>query len=169
MKIKIKTWRITVATMCGVWISAALFTVSSPLWKYLCHYSMILRGTPYYKPLFIFCICDYLKFPICDRVLFHEDRATSCVKLLLYIWGDENSSNEPLQNTAKIVLGLTVVFLVTCVPCHALLTHIISTANTHISASTRTIIILLMNNKISYKLLVSTCLLLINLILVSVP
>jgi len=65
-----------------------------------------------------------------------------------------------------IVLGFTVVFLISCVPCHALLTHIMSIANTHISSIKPTIIILLMNYKLRYKLLVSTCLLVINLILV---
>jgi len=45
------TWHVTVATVFGVWIVAGLFTVLSPLSKYLCHESMKLRRITYYKPL----------------------------------------------------------------------------------------------------------------------
>ena len=74
----------------------------------------------------------------------------------------QNPETNPWKITAKIVLAL-IVFLISCVlSCHAPLTHIISTANTHFSDITLIKIIFHMNNKLKYTLLVLTCLPLIN-------
>ena len=48
------TWRVAVATICGVWIVAALFAVPSALTKCLCTDSTILNLTSYYQLVVIF-------------------------------------------------------------------------------------------------------------------
>ena len=54
-------WRATAASICGVWIAAALFAIPSALSKFICYVSVMeLRNITYYKrvrtsELFVSC------------------------------------------------------------------------------------------------------------------
>ena len=65
------------------------------------------------------------------------------------------------RNTAKIVVGLTVVFMISYVPYHVSCTYTICTADVSI-LSTITDILLYSNYELQHTYLISTCLLLIN-------
>ena len=58
------TWRVSAATVCGVWIVAALFAVHSALSKYQCENFAGLIHITYLQLMFIFelyCILCFLK------------------------------------------------------------------------------------------------------------
>jgi hypothetical protein len=96
----------------------------------------------------------------CDCLHLHHDRPPSCGNLSLYIWEDKNSQLLTCRNTAKIVAGLTVVFLISYVLYHALWAYKICTEEVEIYYAKITFIILYLNYKFLY--LISTYFLLIN-------
>jgi hypothetical protein len=59
------TWRVTVATVCGVWIVAALFAVPSDLSNYLCEGLQITGSINYYQLVIIFEILLSCVIPLC--------------------------------------------------------------------------------------------------------
>jgi hypothetical protein len=76
--------------------------------------------------------------------------------------GTENSQLKTRRNTAKIVVGLTVVFLISYVPYHVFWIYIIWTEDEKVFVLKFTDILDYWNYKLRYTYLISTCLLLIN-------
>jgi len=75
--------------------------------------------------------------------------------------GTQNRQLETRRNTAKIVLGLAVVFLISYVPYHVFWTYFISTQENTIAFDS-TDILGYSNYELQYTYLISTCILLIN-------
>jgi hypothetical protein len=120
------TWRATVATICGVWIVAALFAVPSSLSRYLCNEPKSYKMVIYYLHEFIFELSVSCVLPLCViaftyimTALHLEESSRSICE-----W-TQNSQLKTRKNTAKIVVGLTVVFLICYVPYHAFGTYIV--------------------------------------------
>jgi hypothetical protein len=122
------TWRATGATICGVWIVAALFAVPAAVSK--CLKSLILWRANYYQCLIIFqllvsCVLPFgviaFSYIMIARHLLKSSSSLS--------GGTQNSRLETRKSTAKIVLGLTVVFLISYVPYHVLKTYLFSLIN----------------------------------------
>jgi hypothetical protein len=59
------TWRATGATICGVWIVAALFAIPAARSKYLCVKSILLWRTKYYQRVAIFHLLVPCVLPLC--------------------------------------------------------------------------------------------------------
>ena len=131
------TWRVTVATICGVWIVAALFAIPSALSKYLC------------KGLWVYNLFSYYVFDDMSAVMTYHQRVVIfellvscaiplCVISFTYIMtalhlvksshsipeGTQNPQVNTRRTTAKIVVGLTVVFMISYVPYHVLWTYV---------------------------------------------
>jgi len=113
------------ATFCGVWIVAALFAVPSTLSRYMC--STYLSTTiAYYKHVVIFELLVSCVLPLCviaftytmtARILVESSRSLS--------EGIQNPKQKTRRFTAKIVLGLTAVFVISYVPYHVFWTYFI--------------------------------------------
>ena len=120
------TWRGTVAAFFGVWIVAALFAVPSALSKCLCTEVLILTCVNYYQRVVIFellvscllllCVVDF-SYVMVARHLVDSSGSIS--------EGTQNPQLKARRNTAKIVVGLTVVFLIIYVLYHAFWTYFI--------------------------------------------
>ncbi len=68
-----QTWRCTVATICGVWIVAAIFALPPERAEYLFCNSTLLMFTNYYKLLTIFhlivsCVLPLIVIVFCDAM-----------------------------------------------------------------------------------------------------
>jgi hypothetical protein len=123
------TWRVTVATICGVWIVAGLIAVPSALSKYLCFYSNSSTNIPYYKRVVIFELLVSCVLPLCVIGFSYITTARHLVISSRPI--SEETQNPQLNTrriTAKIVLALTVVFLISFVPYHVFWAYIFCTA-----------------------------------------
>jgi len=113
------------ATFCGVWIVAALFAVPSTLSKYMC--SKYLSSTlAYYHHVVIFellvsCVLPLIviafTYTMTARILVESSRSLS--------EGIQNSQQKTRRYTAKIVLGLTAVFVISYVPYHVFWTYFV--------------------------------------------
>jgi len=121
-------WRDTVATICGVWIVAALFAVPSALSNYLCQEYILSISITYYQRVVVFELLVSCVLPLCglaftyimtDRHLVESSRSIS--------EGTQNPQLKTHRNTAKIMVGQTVVFLISYVPYHAFWTYLICT------------------------------------------
>jgi hypothetical protein len=115
------TWRITVSTICGVWIVAALFAIPSALSEYIC-FGIIReeRNMAYYKRVFTFELLVFCVLPLFVIAFFYTMTAHHLVKSADLI--SEETQNPQLnkrKNVAKYVMGLTVVFMISCVPYYA--------------------------------------------------
>jgi hypothetical protein len=158
------TWRVTVASIFGVWILAAIFAVPSTFPRFLCGKDF-LRELRYYKLLIIFDLIVFCVVPLCVIAFTYIMTARHLVENSRPL--SEETQNPQLKtrrNTAKVLVGLTVVFSITCVPYYAAWTYFfwtpeINTPNypfkyKDISPSTY--------GELLYKNLISTCFLLIN-------
>jgi hypothetical protein len=120
------TWRATVATICGVWIVAALFAIPSALSKELCQECYGPRCLTYYKNVVLFELLVSCVLPLCVIAFSYIMTARHLLKSARPI--SEETQNPRLNtrtNTAKIVLGLTAVFLISSVPYHVFWTYVI--------------------------------------------
>jgi hypothetical protein len=157
------TWRGTVAIICGVWIVAALFALPSALSKYLCEEFTVIRSITYYQRVVIFELLASCVLPLCVI-------AFSYIMIAYHLVESSRSISEGLQNpqlntrrnTAKIVMGLTVVFLISYVPYHAFWTYVICTREIQIFTEKITDFIIFLNNELLYTYQISTCFILIN-------
>jgi hypothetical protein len=156
------TWRITVATICGVWIVAALFAVPSALSKYMCERLFLSRNISYYHLVVIFELLVSCLLPLCvvafsyvmtARLLVESSRSLS--------EGTQNPQMKTRRITAKIVLGLAVVFMISYVPYHAFWTYFIYSEK-ELSSFKFTFILDHTNYQFQYTYLISTGFLLIN-------
>jgi multisubunit Na+/H+ antiporter MnhB subunit len=122
-------WRVTVATICGVWIVAALFAVPSALSKYLCEENLFSKNSfihTYYMRVVIFEHLVSCVLPLCVVAFSYIMTARLLVESARSISeGTQNPQLETRRKTAKIVVGLAVVFLISYVPYHVFWTYFI--------------------------------------------
>jgi hypothetical protein len=124
------TWRSTGATICGVWIVAASFAIPAALSKYLCVKSALLWRTKYYQHVAIFHLLVSCVIPLCVIAFCYIMTARHLLKSSCSLSEDsQNSRLNTRKNTAKVVLGLTVVFLISFVPYHFAETFLYSSIN----------------------------------------
>jgi len=113
------TWRTTGATIFGVWIVAALFAIPAARSQYLCVQHALLLRTKYYQHVVIFQLLVSCVLPLCVIAFCYIVTARHLVESSRSISeGTQNSQLNARKSTAKIVLGLTVVFLISYVPYH---------------------------------------------------
>jgi hypothetical protein len=158
-----QTGRFTVATICGVWIVAALFAVPSALSKRLCYESKILGHATYYLLLVIFELLVSCVIPL--FVIAFSYIMTACHLVEMSSTMSEETQKRQaraLKNTAKIVLGLTLLFLISYVPYHAYRTYLFSTAYLKCFEFNPTKLDLHSDYKEVYTFIVLKCLLFIN-------
>jgi hypothetical protein len=118
------TWCGTGAIICGVWIVAALFAVPTTRAKYLCVECISLWRTKYYQHVTILHLLVTCVFPLCVTAFSYIMSARHLVENSFSF--SEETQNPQLntrKNTAKVVLGLTVVFLISYVPYHICKTY----------------------------------------------
>jgi hypothetical protein len=117
------TYGVTLATICGVWIVAALFAVPSTLSKYQCEkmpYVII-----YYQIVVIFELLVSCVLPLCVIAFSYVMTARHLVESSRSISeGTQNPQQQTRRNTAKTVVGLTVVFMISSVPYHIFWTYL---------------------------------------------
>jgi hypothetical protein len=120
----LSTWRVTVVTICGVWILAALFAIPAALAGDACLVCSLYDCKSYYKPVVIFELLVSCALPLCVIAFSNIKAARHLVKSALPISDNiQHPLAETRKNTAKIVFGLTVVFLISLVPYHIFMTY----------------------------------------------
>jgi hypothetical protein len=155
------TWRGTVATIFGVWIVAALFAVPSAVSSYLCVEDAKFTPIRYYKRVVIFELLASCVLPLCVIAFTYIMTARDLVKSSRSISeGTQNPQLKTRRNTAKIVVGLTVVFLISYVPYHVFLTYII--LNRDMDDAYSSVRFMIFNLNYGMQNLLSTGFLLIN-------
>jgi hypothetical protein len=112
------TWRTTGATICGVWIVAALFAIPSARAKEFCGVSLYLLFTNYYQRVFIFFLLVSCVLPLCVIAFCYVMTFCHLLKNHFSLSETHNARQNTRKNTAKVVLGLTLVFLFSSVPIH---------------------------------------------------
>ena len=155
------TWRVTVAAICGVWIVSASFAVPSVLSNYMCQYTYGTSSMTYYRHVVIFELIVSCVLPLCVIAFSHITTARHLVESSPFISeGTQNPQMNTRRNTAKIVVGLVLVFLISYVPYNAFWTHFIcsddfffSKFNNNLDKS---------ENKFQNTYLILTCFLQIN-------
>ena len=114
------------ATFCGVWIVAAFFAIPSTLSKYQCEGFVVVRLLTYYQLVVIFELLVSCVLPLCVIAFYYIMIAIHLVKSSRPISeGTQNPQLKTRRNSAKIVVGLTVVFVISYVPYHVFSTYII--------------------------------------------
>jgi hypothetical protein len=127
------TWRGIGAIICGVWIVAALLSIPAARSQCLCSVSVLLSLTKYYQYYFLFQLIVFCVFPLCVIAFSYIMTARHLVESSCSV--SEETQNPRLntrKSTAKIVLGLTIVFLISYVPHHIFVTYILYSINFHI-------------------------------------
>jgi len=117
-------WLVTVATVCGVWIVAALFAIPSGIAGDLCLHCIIFDCKSYYKNVVVFDLLVSCALPLCVIGFSYTMAARHLLKSALPLTDNiQHPLAEKRKNSAKIMFGLTVVFLISFVPYHLLLTY----------------------------------------------
>jgi hypothetical protein len=124
------TWRGTGAIICGVWIVAALFAIPSVRSGHFCDNPELIYFTNYYQLLNIFQMLVSCIYPL-FVILF------SCIMTVRHLVKSFRSVSEETQNpqlntrknSAKIVLGLSVVFIISYVPFRITDNYLLSSLN----------------------------------------
>jgi hypothetical protein len=156
-------WRVTFATICAVWIVAALFAVPSALSQHLCAEFTIVRDIVYYQRVVIFELLVSCVLPLCVIVFTHSMTARHLAKRLPSIFhGTQNPHMKTRRNSAKIVVGLTVVFSISYLPYHAYWTYIICSTDVKNFSEQVTDFLIYSDNNLRYTFQISTSFLLIN-------
>jgi hypothetical protein len=150
-----QTRRVTVATICGVWIVAALFALPSALAKRFCNLHYMYSPVNYYKEVPVFELLVSCVLPLCVIAFSYIMTARHLVKSAKPISEETQiPQHNSRKNIAKIVVGLTVVFMISYVPNHVWWTYIVlnisSLSDEHFFGN------------LDYTNIVSTCLLLLN-------
>jgi hypothetical protein len=131
------TWRSTGATICGVWIAAALSAVPEVRSRRRCG-AIVL--TNYYQCIVIFYLLVTCVIPLCLI-------AFSYIMTYRHLVKNRSALSEGTQIphlntrkvTANVVLGLVIVFLITYLPFHIWKTFLIFNVNSSISGATNLI------------------------------
>jgi hypothetical protein len=138
-----------------VWIVAAFFALPSALSWHLCTKYYNLHCETYLKTVVLFQLLVFFVPPLCVIAFSYIMTARHLVKSVQPISeGTQNPQMNTRKNTAKIVGGLTVVFLISFVPYHVLRTYVIFNIDPFSDEHVL--------DKLHYTNLVSTCLLLLN-------
>jgi len=96
---------------------AALFAVPSALSKHLCTEYMFFGHSIYYRRVVTFELLVSCALPLCVIAFSYIMTARHLVESSHSISeGTQNPQLKTRRNTAKIVVGLTVVFLISYVP-----------------------------------------------------
>jgi len=113
------------ATFCGVWIVAALFAVPSTLSRYMCS-NKLSTTIAYYQHVVIFELLVSCVLPLCVIAFTYIMTARILVESSRSLSEEiQNPQQKTRRNTAKIVLGLTAVFVISYVPYHVFWTYFI--------------------------------------------
>jgi hypothetical protein len=114
-------WRVTTATIYGVWFLASLFALPSALLaKFGDKVMFVFMGT-YYAKLILFELLAFCILPLCVIVFFYVMTARHLVKSAIPISEEiQHPQANRRKNTAKIVLGLCIVFVISYVPYHSI-------------------------------------------------
>jgi hypothetical protein len=156
------TWRATGATICGVWIVAALLALPLTQSEYFFGKSSFLAYTNYFKilgifQLFVSCVVPLGVSAFCYIMtschLFDSSRPLS--------EGTQNQQLKTRKHTAKILLGLTVVFLITYVPFEIVNTRMCFSVNFDVPLF-ELLDLVIRSNKIAYITRIQKILLLTN-------
>jgi len=154
--------RVTVATVCGVWIVAALFAVPSALSKYLCEDNWDVDLITYHQHVVIFELLVSCVLPLCVIAFSYIMTACHLVESSRPISeGTQNPQLKARRNVAKVVLGLTFVFLISYVPNHVFWTYLICSQEYNISSNIH-FTFHAWASKERLKYLISTCFLSLN-------
>jgi hypothetical protein len=155
------TWRGTVATIFGVWIVAALITVPSAVSSYECAKDAKMTPTRYYGRVVIFELITSCVLPLCVIAFTYIMTARHLVERSRSISEEtQNPQMNKHRNTAKVVVGISVVSLISYFPYHVFLTYIIWTQGMDYAYPSIRFMILYWNYGMQYLIL--TCLLSIN-------
>jgi len=114
-------WRVTVSTICGVWIVASLFAIPSVLTNFTCSdHTIDFRNIAYHKHIFTFYLFVSCLLPVFVIAFFYIMAARHLVKSADIIFEEtQNPQLNQRKNVAKYVMGLTVVFMISHVPYYA--------------------------------------------------
>jgi hypothetical protein len=128
------TWRGTWSIICGVWIVAVFFTIPTARSQFWCQYSGLLWITNYYYHHFlVFQLLVFCVFPLCVIAFSYIMTARHLVESFCSVSDKiQNNQMNTRKNTAKVVLGLTVVFLISYVPFYIAETCVFYSINFHI-------------------------------------
>ena len=120
-------WLATVVIICGVWIVAALFAIPAARSQIMCVESLWLLLTKYNQRVVIFHLLVSCVIPLCVITFSYVMTARHLVESSCSLTEEtQNSRLNTRKNSAKVVLGLTVVFLISYVPYHVLETYMFS-------------------------------------------
>jgi hypothetical protein len=157
------TWQGTFATICGVWFVAALFAVPTTLSNYMCKELLNLRVKNYYQRVVIFELLVSCVFPLCLIAFCYITTARHLVVSSRSISeGTQNPQLKTRRNSAKVVVGLTIVFVISYVPYHVFWTYKILNEKEYELIGNFNDFIDHSNYKLLYMRLISKCSLLIN-------
>jgi hypothetical protein len=156
------TWRVTVATVCGVWIVAALIAVPTTLSSVMSKESHFLWYSTYYDRVVLFELLVSCVLPLSVIAFTYITIARHLVKSLRLSEGTKNSQMKTRRNTARIMVAITVVFLISYLPYHALWAYIICTEEPSRSVQSIKDIVRYADYKFQYMYLISTFFLLLN-------
>jgi hypothetical protein len=118
------TWRVTVATVCGVWIVAAFSALPSAFSENFCLGCVYTNCKTYYKMVVLFELLVSYVIPLCVIAFCYIMTARHLVKSAVPISDDTRHPHEyTRKTTARILLGLSVVFVISLVPYHIVLTY----------------------------------------------
>jgi hypothetical protein len=157
------TWKGTVATICGVWIVAALFAVPSALSRIVCEEFTFVKHVIYYRRVVIFELIISCVFPLFVIAFSYIMTARHLLESSLSIFEDTKIPQQNTRrNTAKIVLGLTIVFLISYVPYHTFWAYVICTRRASIFSEKSTKFFINSDYKLQYSYQFSSFFLLIN-------
>jgi hypothetical protein len=111
------TWRATVATISGMWIVAALFAIPAARSRYLCDGPILLWRRNYYQHVTLFHLLVSFVLPLCVIAFSYLRMARRLVESSCSLPEEkQNPRLKTRKSTAKVVLGLTVVFLISYLP-----------------------------------------------------
>jgi hypothetical protein len=113
------TWRATVFNICGVWIVAALFAIPAARSRYLCDQRLLLWRRNYYQHVALFHLLMSCVLPLCVIAFNYLCVARHLVESSCSL---SEETQSPCLNTrtqtARVVLALTVVFMISYLPFH---------------------------------------------------
>jgi hypothetical protein len=118
------TWRVTAATICGVWVLVSLFALPSALEMHV-HRSQncsIQSSKIYDEKVVWFELLAFCILPLCVILFFYVMMARHLVKSAIRSSAEiQHPQANIRRNTTKIVLGLSIVFVISYVPYHIIL------------------------------------------------
>jgi hypothetical protein len=125
------TWRGTGATIGGLWIVSALFAIPAARSPISYRYSALLWFRGYYERLVLFQLLVSCVFPLCVIAFSYIMTARHLLRRVDPLFEEtQNAQMKSRTNTAKIVLALIVIFLISYVPHHIWLVYFFYGANT---------------------------------------